>query len=143
MRRFSTAAMTLALAGAALSASTRATGTASAVTPAPSRFTSANTAAANATVEAYCVPCHTDRRRSGGLSLSSFDVANATRVAEIAERVIRRVRAGMMPPAGAKQPERAALTALAAAIEQSIDIASAAAPPDPGHRTFQRLNRAE
>jgi hypothetical protein len=95
------------------------------------------------TIATYCVPCHNDRRKSGGISLASFDVANATNATDVAERVIRRVRAGMMPPAGARQPEREVLTALAAAIEHSVDTASAAAPPDPGHRPFQRLNRAE
>ena len=89
------------------------------------------------------MPCHNDRRKSGTISLSQFDVADATADLDVAERVIRRVRAGMMPPAGAKQPERGVLTALAVAIEQSVDAAAAAAPPDPGQRPFQRLNRAE
>ena len=86
--------------------------------------------------------CHSDRRRLGDLSLQNFDVATAARTPEIAEKMIRKLRAGMMPPPGNKRPGGDTLTALAATLERVVDVA-AAANPEPGGRTFQRLNRAE
>ena len=56
--------------------------------------------------------------------------------------MIRKLRAGMMPPAGARRPEEAQLARLASALETRMD-AIAGASPDPGWRPFQRLNRAE
>jgi len=96
----------------------------------------------SALVKQYCVTCHNDRGKSGGLSLAAFDVARADAQAEIAERMIRKLRAGMMPPPGARRPEPAALQALAQTLETRIDAAAVAAP-HPGSRPFQRLNRAE
>ncbi len=93
-------------------------------------------------VDGTCQRCHNDRVRSGNMSLESFDVARADESAELAERVIRKLRAGMMPPAGVRRPEETALDGLATALETRID-AAAAANPNPGRRTFQRLNRAE
>ena len=144
MQPLSFAAVMLTLGVAVVSASTRAVSAVSAAspTPAPSHEAS-GIAAANDTIATYCVPCHNDRRKSGTISLSQFDVSAATKDLDVAERVIRRLRAGMMPPAGAKRPEGDTLTELAATIEQSVDTAAAAAPPDPGRRPFQRLNRAE
>jgi mono/diheme cytochrome c family protein len=94
------------------------------------------------TVRRYCATCHSDRAKAGGLSLAAFDVGQAGQNAEIAERMIRKLRAGMMPPPGAARPEAEALTALAANLETKVD-AMAAAKPNPGARPFQRLNRPE
>jgi hypothetical protein len=96
----------------------------------------------NAIVRRYCLTCHNDKAKSGGLSLASFDVAHAARDAEVAEKVIRKLQAGMMPPPGAQRPDASAYAALITAIETTVD-AAAAANPNPGGRTFQRLNRAE
>ncbi len=96
----------------------------------------------NALMKQYCVSCHNDRAKAGGLTLASFDAGAATEHAEISEKVIRKLRAGMMPPAGARRPEAKLLTDLAAALETRIDRA-AALNPNPGRRPFQRLNRAE
>jgi mono/diheme cytochrome c family protein len=96
----------------------------------------------NALVKQYCAGCHSDRAKAGGLSLASFDAAMAVDHAEVTEKVIRKLRAGMMPPAGARRPESAVLTQLAEALETRIDRA-AALSPNPGRRPFQRLNRAE
>ena len=49
--------------------------------------------------------CHNDRAKAGGLTLASFDAGAATEHAEISEKVIRKLRAGMMPPAGARRPD--------------------------------------
>src|SRR6185503_8699348 len=87
-----------------------------------------------------CVGCHNDRTRSGNLSLASFDVATAASHRETTERMIRKLRAGQMPPAGVPRDD-AALTALADALETEAD--AHATQSAPGRRTFQRLNRAE
>ncbi len=60
----------------------------------------------------------------------------------MAEKVIRKLRAGMMPPPGARRPEASVLLAMAAAFEARLDKA-AVLNPNPGSRPFQRLNRAE
>jgi mono/diheme cytochrome c family protein len=98
--------------------------------------------AQTATVKQYCATCHSDRGKAGGLSLASFDAAHANDDVEVAEKMIRRLRAGMMPPAGAKRPEGNQLLALASALESRIDRAHAL-DPNPGYRPFQRANRAE
>jgi hypothetical protein len=98
--------------------------------------------AETALVKQYCSTCHNDRAKAGGLSLASFDAARAADEVVVAEKMIRKLRAGMMPPAGARRPEGTGLSSLAEALESRIDRA-AAANPRPGGRPFQRLNRAE
>jgi hypothetical protein len=98
--------------------------------------------AQTAVVQQYCVACHNDRIKAASMSLASFEVSKAAEHGELAEKMIRKLRAGMMPPPGAKRPDEAAIHALAAALENVVDTA-AAARPDPGSRPFQRMNRAE
>ena len=93
-------------------------------------------------VERYCTRCHSERRMRGNLSLDGFDITRADERADIAERMIRKLRAGMMPPPGARRPAEDTLTALAQFLEDVVDEA-AAARPHAGTRPFQRLNRAE
>ncbi len=69
----------------------------------------------------YCVGCHNDTARSGGFSFTQIDLAHPEKNAERVERVIRKVRSGMMPPAGARRPDDAALKAFAATLESRID----------------------
>jgi mono/diheme cytochrome c family protein len=92
-------------------------------------------------VKNTCIGCHSDRTRSGGLSLQSFDVQRAGLQGETTEKVIRKLRAGQMPPPGSRRPAEASLSALADVLEQQAD--AHAAEVVPGRRTFQRLNRAE
>ena len=113
--------------------------------PAPTPVSAhASTSAAdhNAVIKRYCVTCHTEARKPGGLSLASFDVAHAAENAEVAERVIRKLQAGMMPPPGMPRPDAATQQAILTSLETTIDSA-ASAKPNPGGRTFQRLNRPE
>ncbi|MFO1333428.1 MAG: DUF1592 domain-containing protein [Rubrivivax sp.] len=100
--------------------------------------------AANQTelVATYCAGCHSDRAKAGGLSLAGFNAMKAQEQPEVVEKMIRKLRAGMMPPAGAKRPDEATLTALTGALESRMDE-RAATNPNPGWRPFQRLNRAE
>ena len=97
------------------------------------------------TVQVYCQGCHNDRRPTGNLSLEGFDVQAAGRDAdtiEKSEKMIRKLRAKMMPPPGTPRPESETLLTLVETLESVVDRA-AAANPNPGYRTFQRLNRAE
>jgi len=96
----------------------------------------------NALVRRYCATCHSDARKSGGLSLTGFDAARAAEHAEITEQMIRKLQAGLMPPPGAPRPDAAAQRAFVANLEATVDSA-AGAKPNPGGRTFQRLNRPE
>ena len=100
-----------------------------------------------ALVKQYCATCHNDRNKNnaGGLSLASFDaskVGHDAQVAEVAEKMIRKLRSGMMPPPNARRPEGAVLANFAGSMETRLD-AAAALNPNPGRRPFQRLNRAE
>jgi hypothetical protein len=95
-----------------------------------------------ALVKQYCSTCHNDKLKTGGLSLAAFDAAALDQHAEVGEKMIRKLRAGMMPPAGMKRPDEATMAALVTAFESKLD-AVAAANPNPGWRPFQRLNRAE
>ncbi len=98
----------------------------------------------NAVIKRYCVGCHNEKRKDSvaGLSLEAFDVAKAAERAAVTEKMILKLQAGMMPPPGAQRPDGAAQIALVRALETSVDTA-AAARPNPGRRTFPRLNRAE
>ena len=102
----------------------------------------AATAAAQAVVDRTCSRCHNDRLRSGNLSLAGFDVERAVEQAVVAERMVRKLRAGLMPPAGVRRPDESVLLGLAEELETRLD-AAAVANPNPGRRGFQRLNRAE
>ena len=100
-------------------------------------------AALTAVVRKTCAEsCHNNERKRGDLSLEEFEVGNAARSAETAEKMIVKLRAGMMPPPGRPRPAGDTLTQLAETMERLID-AAAALKPEPGARTFQRLNRAE
>ena len=98
----------------------------------------------NGLVKKYCVGCHNDRNkdRAGSLTLASFDLAKAGQHADVAERMIRKLQASMMPPPGMPRPEPAVYQSFIRALETTVD-AHAKANPNPGGRTFQRLNRAE
>ena len=90
----------------------------------------------------YCVTCHNDRIRTGGLTLQSADLKNIAGATEIWEKAIRKIRVGAMPPQGAARPPQAELDRFAAYLETSLNTA-ALAKPNPGRATVHRLNRAE
>ncbi|MDE0650680.1 MAG: DUF1595 domain-containing protein, partial [Gammaproteobacteria bacterium] len=93
-------------------------------------------------IRMYCQVCHNDALMTGNISFQAFEVESAPEMAEIAERMIRKLRAGMMPPQGFPRPAGDTLQALAAELETRVDAAWEQ-NPNPGFRTFQRLNRAE
>ena len=98
--------------------------------------------ALTAVVQRYCVVCHNDALLTGNLSLQRFAVEHAAQERETAEKMIRKLRAGMMPPPGIPRPSADTLLALAETLESSVD-AAAGASPNVGARRFQRLGRAE
>jgi hypothetical protein len=94
-------------------------------------------------VQRTCVTCHNDVALTGNLSLQGFDVAAAAASPEKSEKMIKKLRAGMMPPPSAPyRPAGDTLTSLAETLETLVDRA-AAKRPAAGDRPFQRLNRAE
>jgi mono/diheme cytochrome c family protein len=90
----------------------------------------------------YCVTCHNERTKTGGFVLDPADLADVPEHAEIWERVVRKVRAGLMPPAGMPRPGQDVLDRFVTHLESTIDAAAAAAPALRG-ATMHRLNRAE
>jgi len=99
-------------------------------------------ASSNDVIQQYCVRCHNDSALRGNMTLEQFDLATAEDNPELAEKMIRKVRAGMMPPPGARRPAGDTLRVLAEELEIHMD-GFAARSPNPGGRTFQRLNRSE
>ncbi|HVB38290.1 MAG TPA: DUF1587 domain-containing protein, partial [Vicinamibacterales bacterium] len=100
-------------------------------------------ASRNAMVHTICIQCHTDRQKPGGISFEHFDMASAPAHAKIAEDMLAKLRAGMMPPSIApKRPDAASIHAFVVSLETQIDR-DAARHPAPGFRLSQRLNRVE
>jgi|APMI01.1.fsa_nt_gi hypothetical protein len=96
-------------------------------------------AALDSTISRYCGSCHNATMRRGNLSLRGFGIDSTTTHLDVSEKMIRKLRADMMPPPGSKRPGGDTLLALVETIESRVD----AVPTNPGTRTFQRLNRAE
>ena len=96
----------------------------------------------NRMLRTYCMVCHNDRMRTGNMSLAGFNAENPTAAPDLAEKVVSKLQLGMMPPPGARRPAEELLTEVATALEDRLDAAHHA-QPNPGRRSFQRLNRAE
>jgi Protein of unknown function (DUF1592)/Protein of unknown function (DUF1588)/Protein of unknown function (DUF1585)/Protein of unknown function (DUF1595)/Protein of unknown function (DUF1587) len=110
------------------------------IKPATTTMTSA---ALGDVVKKTCAGCHSDQRKQGNLSLQQFNLATIGQTApEVAEKMINKLRTGMMPPPGRAKPGGDTLQVLLETLERTMD-ARYAADPNPGVRTFQRLNRAE
>ncbi|MES2625445.1 MAG: DUF1592 domain-containing protein [Pseudomonadota bacterium] len=90
--------------------------------------------------EEYCTKCHNFEDFSGGITLEGVTVDSIHMDREVGEKVIRRLRAGMMPPAGEPRPDVATMQAFAASLENDIDTHAEVNPGRPG---LHRLNRTE
>ena len=115
-------------------------------TPGPGPGAKADTAGPAehaATVNKYCVTCHSDRLKTGGLTLAGADLVHVSEHADTWEKVIRKLRTGAMPPAGAPRPDQAASSALATYLETSIDRDAANAPHPGKLALVHRLTRTE
>ena len=99
-----------------------------------------------AVLQRYCLTCHNQNMRERGavpIALDGLDPLNLGRDAEIWEKVVRKVRTGLMPPPGRPRPDRRTHDDFAAWLEAGLDR-SAAAAPNPGRtEPFHRLNRTE
>jgi mono/diheme cytochrome c family protein len=95
-----------------------------------------------AAITQYCVGCHNERAKSGDVVLAGLDPAQAGLHPETWEKVLRKLRTGLMPPAGMPRPDAAGYARLMAALESTIDRA-AATQPNPGRPAVHRLNRLE
>src|SRR5436190_15242556 len=76
-----------------------------------------------ALLDQYCVSCHNDRLKTGGLTLDNVDVADARGNAEVLEKVVRKLRTGQMPPMGRPRPDAAAIDTFADSMEAQLDRA--------------------
>jgi cytochrome c551/c552 len=110
--------------------------------PSTARATAAAPAPDAAFLKQYCVTCHNDRVKAGALTLASLDVAAVDGHADVWEKVVRKLRTGMMPPDGVPKPPAEAAHRFTSALEASLDRA-AARRLDPGTPALHRLNRTE
>ncbi len=130
-----------------LSAATVDSGSLSSVTTRPTKpraprraLSRADIEALNEVIDAYCIDCHSNDMKLGNLNLEGFDIGRADTAREKSEKMIRKLRAEMMPLAGRPRPTSDTLQMIASAIERVVDGAS---PAHAGTRSFQRLNRPE
>src|ERR1700693_4586433 len=98
-----------------------------------------NTSPDQALLTQYCVGCHNEKLKTAGLMLDKLDLAHPGQDPEAWEKVVRKLRAGMMPPAGMPRPDRATLDTWTAKLETELDRA-AATKPNPGTTRVHRPN---
>jgi cytochrome c551/c552 len=100
------------------------------------------TPSARALLDQYCVSCHNQKTNTAGLALERLDPAHVEQNREAWEKVVRKLRAGMMPPQGMRRPDAATYEALTVTLENALDRAAASNPklPEP---TVHRMNRTE
>jgi len=95
-----------------------------------------------ATIKQYCVGCHNDKAKTGGVTFQGISAASVAKDPELFEKAVRKLRGRVMPPPGAKQPDGKAVDSLVAWLEGSLDKL-----PNQAHITDQvvlhRLNRKE
>jgi Protein of unknown function (DUF1592)/Protein of unknown function (DUF1588)/Protein of unknown function (DUF1585)/Protein of unknown function (DUF1587)/Protein of unknown function (DUF1595)/Cytochrome C oxidase, cbb3-type, subunit III len=96
----------------------------------------------HALINQYCVTCHNEKARTGGLMLDKADIDHAADHAETWEKVVRKLRGGMMPPQGMPRPPQEKIDGLITWLQTSLDQANAA-HPEPGRSPLHRLNRTE
>jgi mono/diheme cytochrome c family protein len=90
----------------------------------------------------YCVTCHNDRAKTGGLTLEAIDPAQVSANAEVLEKVVRKLSTGQMPPPGLSHPDKSTVDAFVTALEGALDRTAVEAP-NPGRLTVHRLTRLE
>jgi hypothetical protein len=92
-------------------------------------------------LDKYCVTCHNQRARTGGLALDTLDVAHVNAQPAVWEAVVRKLRTGAMPPQGLPRPGDADVASLTSWLTEELD--RTASVPNPGRPLLRRLNRAE
>jgi hypothetical protein len=151
VRRFlvaSAAFVALVLAGAEIAADAPGAQAASTDTSGPASTSSPRSnipepISEQALISRYCVGCHNARSQAGNLALDGMDLAQVSEHRDAWEKVVRKLRVGLMPPAGRPRPDEATYTRLRTSIESRLDQAGSARP-DPGRtEVAHRLNRLE
>src|SRR5215469_1189035 len=99
-------------------------------------------AAQRAVLDRYCVVCHNDKAKTANFSLQNLDLSAAGDHPELWEKVVRKLRAGVMPPPGMRRPPLAEYEGLRDWLEGEIDR-KAAGRVNPGSIVLHRLNRTE
>ena len=95
-----------------------------------------------AMIDRYCSECHNAAELAGGLSFEGLDGSSIHAQAEVWEKVVRKLRGGLMPPPGAARPDMRDITQFVRFMEASID-AEATDTPSLGSVPLHRLNRKE
>src|SRR5438067_3922296 len=93
------------------------------------------TANHRALLNKYCVTCHSDKLKTGGLTLQSADLSKVPENADIWEKVIKKIRVEAMPPQGMPRHDKSTLDLFAYSLENAIDT-QAALRPNPGRYTL-------
>ena len=109
---------------------------------AASAATASDQASPRAVFDRYCVTCHNGRTKTAGLALDAVDASNPATQAAMFEKVVRKLRTGVMPPVGMPKPDEQTRWHVIAALESSLDRASATSPYA-GTPSIHRLNRTE
>ena len=104
--------------------------------------TSTGNAPTRQILDRYCVTCHNERLKTAGLMLDQIDLEDVAGNAAILEKVVRKLRAGQMPPEGRPRPDESTIDAFATSLEFALDSV-AIADPNPGRVVTRRLNRVE
>jgi len=95
-------------------------------------------------LDRYCVSCHNEKLKTGGLSLVNVDLSKPGAQSELWEKVLRKLHTGVMPPPKMPQPPEADRLAMVTWLQTSLDAAWATAKVNPGRtETLRHLNRTE
>lgn len=97
-------------------------------------------ASERALIDQYCVTCHNQRLKTAGLTLDRLDLASVHDNAQAWEKVVRKLRAGMMPPSGLPRPAAPVMESMIAFLEKELDRDAAPNLTPPG---MHRMNRTE
>ena len=108
--------------------------------PAKAAVTPADAAGQRAIINQYCVTCHNARLKTANLLLDQVDLATLGEHPDVGEKIVRKLRAGMMPPTGVRRPDPATMESLIRGMETTLDHAATLHLPAPG---LHRLNRTE
>ncbi len=106
----------------------------------------ASASAERALLNQYCVVCHNEKAKAAGaeparkLTLDDLDVTHVEKAPAEWEIIVRKLRAGMMPPSGMPRPDRATYESMIAWVENELDRTAVKNLPPPG---IHRLNRTE
>ena len=96
-----------------------------------------------AVLDQYCVTCHNDKTKRANLSLENVDPTTIGDHPEVWEKVIRKLRAGVMPPPGVRRPPLTDYEGLRDWLENEVDQKAAVRGVNPGYVVLHRLNRTE